>query len=100
MTTPSTTGWHLPDGRILHDRDGMTTERAELMVAAVHAAMADAQAAFNRGDGDGVNEAKRRIDAINEDARRLNRVRQQKIVGWGGIHPDELERRRADGRIL
>jgi hypothetical protein len=94
------TGWHLPDGRILHDRDGMTTERAELMVAAVQAAMAEAEAAFVRGDADGVSEAKRRIDFINEDARRLNRIRQQKIVGWGGTHPDELERRRAEGRIL
>lgn len=74
-------------GNQLHDKDGMTPARAEAMVAEVMQTKADIVAAFLLGDHARVAELKRKQDSMRDEARRLNRIRQQKIVGVMGPAP-------------
>ena len=79
--------YYKADGTPFHDRDGMTTERAEALVAMVMETKQQAEAAFLRGDTATVSALKLRMDNINAEASRLNKIRQQKIVGFMGAEP-------------
>ncbi len=74
-------------GKRLHDKDGMTSARAEAMVAEVMQTKKEITAAFLAGDHALVAELKRKQDSMRDEARRLNKIKQQKIVGFMGNPP-------------
>lgn len=63
----------------------MTPERADELCAEVMRCQEEIDAAFKRMDIETINAMRLKIENINKEARRLNRIRQQKIVGTMGV---------------